>query len=497
MKKVFNFPVLLLVFAFAISGCNGQQSSVTSIRSSSLDSSENSSSIDEGSSSSDDGYSSSDGGASKRDYLKKDVTVQMDPGLKESENPILPYDLVFNYDDELFLKDAKTYDADLAMASFMASIATSNKTRGDAFYADLEFENIVANDYDKNPTVDTMGYYMAHKAIDDFELVTVAFRGFEYKMEWANNFIIGKTGNHEGFNARATEAYQALKTYVATYAKDKTLKLWINGYSRAGSVSNLLSSLILSDEQPIVTQTNLFVYTFEAPAPLDESNALPYENVFNIINEGDLIASIPPQSYGLKRCGVDVSIYNANVDTIIKEFDPEIIFPEFKAIEDLTEEPLASDLEVRDYVLASVFQKDEDDVSSVDMLANTREQYVDNYQTGLSSGIGYIFALKEATRARLLSDLMDLGFGALSIIGDETGEALMNFLKPYLDADEVTYNEETLQSDCAVVIKGVQGLFLTILLMYLGDDYKGSLTRLIDMHYPETTYVLLKNMTAE
>ena len=29
--------------------------------------------------------------------------------------------------------------------------------------------------------------------------------------------------------------------------------------------------------------------------------------------------------------------------------------------------------------------------------------------------------------------------------------------------------------------------------MYSNDEYKGSITRLIDMHYPETTYVLLKH----
>ncbi len=132
-------------------------------------------------------------------------------------------------------------------------------------------------------------------------------------------------------------------------------------------------------------------------------------------------------------------------------------------------------------------------IKKKDIYANTREQYVDNYQAGLSNMIGYAFALKEETRASLITDLQGLGLSALTIIADESGAELMKYFKTYLDRDEIEYNEDTLQEDCAILTKGIQQLFLKILLLYLNEETKDSLVRLIDMHYPETTYVLLKN----
>ena len=64
------------------------------------------------------------------------------------------------------------------------------------------------------------------------------------------------------------EVYQDLQSYIDTYAKNKTLKLWINGYSRGGALSNVLSSLILKGDKVNVLQDDMFVYTFEAPASL-------------------------------------------------------------------------------------------------------------------------------------------------------------------------------------------------------------------------------------
>ena len=468
MKNKFFFPILLLATIFVVSGCNNTQPAPAGPS----------------------GEDSSSAEPAKPRPLKRYVTIKLDASLREN-NTGDPYKLSFLYDDEYFLTSAKTYNKDLSMLSYGVSVATSTDRRGATFFTDAKFDDIVIHDYDKTPTKDTMGYFMAHKTIGDHELVTVAFRGFNYGLEWANNFIIGKTGNHEGFNARGEEAYQALQNYIAEYAKDKPLKIWINGYSRAGAVSNVLSSLIMKGDKVNVTQDNLFVYTYEAPAALSLENAIAYENVHNIINEADLVASIPPETYGLKRCGVDYPIYDANVTSLMKQFDSSIEFPEFKTITDIADDPMDTDSKVLDFVIKTVFEKEEG--SSADVYANTREQYVDNYQAGLSSCIGYIFGLKESTRSEMLNALKNLGFGAISIIGDDTGASLMNFIKPYLDRDNVAYDENQLQADCAVFIKGVANLFLQVLLMYLSDTYSPNLTRLIDMHYPETTYVLLKN----
>lgn len=515
MKNKKFLPIILIVSAFTISGCGSKQSSPeqssvepstqsisssepisssseerkSSDSSSSSISSSSSSASSSSSSSASSSSSSSSSSIPTPEYFSKDIQVDLEPGLKKGES-LTPYTLVFNYNDEYFLKDPKEYDKDLSMLSLGASIASGDILKGTAFFTEAGFKDITGHDYDKQPSIDTMGYFMAHKTIDNYELVTVSFRGFNYGMEWANNFTIGKTGDHEGFAARGAEAYQALKTYLNNYANGKSLKLWINGYSRAGALSNALASLILRNNELSLTQDNMFVYTFEAPAALIEDNALPYQNVHNIVNDADLITFIPPAQYGLYRCGVEHGIYDPNVTTLMKEFDSEIEVPEFQEVNEKT----TNDELFRDYILDSIFNHEIVDESDTEKYANTREQYVDNYQTGLSNGIGYIFALTASTRAALLDDMKNLGFGAISIIGDETGAAMADFIKTYLDRDGVIYDPENLQADCAVLVKAIGNLFLTLVLSFIaGGAITDDLNRLLDMHYPETTYVLLKN----
>ena len=527
MKYKRFFPILALLSAFVVSGCGATQpsssaepsrdsspstsepstsssedktSSPSSSSSSSVSTSSNGSTSSSSSSSSSSAQQSSSSSSSSsssapvKEYFKTDIAVQLDPGIKEAPEgeTLTPYNLSFKFDDEYFLSDPKEYNKDLSMLSLGASIATGDETGGNAFLNAAEFKDISAHDYDVTPTKDTMGYFMAHKTIDEYELVTVSFRGFNYAMEWANNFQIGKTGDHEGFAARGAEAYAAFKTYVSSYASGKSLKVWINGYSRAGALSNVLASLILRNNELPITQDNMFVYTFEAPASLDEPNALPYANVHNINNQADLITFIPPAEYSLYRCGVDYQIYDPNVSTIMKAFDPDTTIPEFQETDDLGT-TVASDFELRDLLLNSIFNKEIEEGESTEAYANTREQYVDNYQTGLSNAIGYVFAMKASTRAAMLEDLQADIFTALTVISDETGAALADFMKTYLDRDGIVYDAESLQADCAILIKGVQNLFLTLLSSFVGDGAaKNDLTRLLDMHYPETTYVLLK-----
>ena len=69
-------------------------------------------------------------------------------------------------------------------------------------------------------------------------------------------------------------------------------------------------------------------------------------------------------------------------------------------------------------------------------------------------------------------------------------DGFYNFLKPILDEDNVTYDDESLQASCATLQK-----FLvnnpTILTSFMSNS---NLTRIISMHSPEVTYVLLKNL---
>lgn len=426
-------------------------------------------------------------------YLKKDITVKLDSFFKTPEEgqTIEPYDMAFKYDDEYFLNDAKEYDQGLSMLSLGATMALATEARGDAFFNDIQFKDVYKNDYDKEPTQDTIGYFMAHRVIDNNEVVTVSLRGYDYGLEWSNNLLLGEEGNHYGFDLRAQEVFVKLQSYIANKIDDsKTLKLWINGYSRGGSIANVLASYILESDEFIIDPTNVFVYTYEAPACLSEEHAIRYQNVHNIINKADIVANVIPEQYGLYRCGVDYEIYDENASSLMSAFDEEIIMPEFLLPEG-GETEAKNDKEFCDYLLNSVYNCTITDDET--KLATTRKQYVENYQEGLSGAVGYLFALSAETRSKALADLQALGFWTLmSVMFDDTGVGLANFLKTYLDQDNVIYDDDALVAECAILVKGIGSVFATLLSLFISqDDYKTPIMRLVSFHYSETVYVLL------
>jgi len=67
------------------------------------------------------------------------------------------------------------------------------------------------DDYKKEMTIDTYGVACAHKKIVDngkeYTLFVIAPRAAGYEAEWGNNFLMGESGDHEGFsNARTLDA---------------------------------------------------------------------------------------------------------------------------------------------------------------------------------------------------------------------------------------------------------------------------------------------------
>lgn len=409
----------------------------------------------------------------------KQVTVKMDTLLSGERSTC---DLNFEYNDVLFDTDAKEYNKRLSLLSFANSVATAYPENGQKFYTDLEFSDITVCQYSGTITKDTVGHFFAHKKLGEFEIFAVNFQGFYYEAAWTNNFQIGKTGDHEGFMLRANEVYIELQDYITSYKDGSSIKLWINGYSRGGALSNALAYLIMSDDKIAVTQSNLFVYTFEAPAPLSEEHAIAYENVHNVINSNDLITNVPPAKYGLKRCGVDYEIYDANVSAIAKEFDQSINIPAYGVYSGIN-----NDTEFMSYLIGVVF----DSTKADDLNANNRNNYVDNYQTGLGNFVGYIFMLSSNSRSLMLAALTD---NATTIISDSTGAKLRDFIKPYMVADNIPFTEDGLLSDCAVTVKAITNLFLEILLnARFSDSYKGDLMRLFYVHFPEVDYALILN----
>ena len=416
------------------------------------------------------------------------IPVEMGAFLKEGS-----YELEFDYEDSYFLTNPEDYNKNLSLLSFGAAVSTGDVISLGDFFGAAGFQDITFYGYDIAPTADTVGYSFAHKVIEGYDVVAITARGLNYGLEWSNNFLIGETGNHQGFYARAQEVYASLTAYVTAKCNTGNLKLWLSGYSRGGAIVNVLSDIIVRSDDVKVYNDSFYAYTFEAPAGLTTEDLGAYAFVHNVVNSNDIIANIPPAQYGLGRCGVDYEIYDENVSTIMKAFDEEAIIPEFQATDDLGD-MLNSDTEFCDFLLDSVFNKEIEEGENTDVYANTREQYVNNYQAGLSNMVGYLFSLSATTRSAMLEDLQNLGFGALSVIGDTTGETMKNFIVTYLDRDAVIYDAETLQNDCATLVKAIINIFPSLLGSFImGGAPKDDLTRLISFHYTETVYALLIN----
>ena len=465
-----------------------ESSSLESSSPSKKDSSSSSSSSSESSSSS----ASSSSSSTEEKPQETLVSIDLEAGINKQKGS---YHLETLYSDNFFDSSAKEYDEDLSILSFFSSCASVTKISGESFFRNATFSDVTSYSYESAPTKDSIAYMFAHKEFKGADIVAISVRGFDYGQEWANNFLIGEEGDHEGFASSANKVYASLKEYIADQCdNNKTLKLWISGYSRGGAVSNVLSSLIIENEEITINRDNMYVYTFEAPAALEREKCLQYENVHTIVNKNDLVANVPPVTYYLGKCGVNYQIYDENVASIAKEFDEELIIPEIVPID--TGESLDTDEKILQYVLDGIFNNtinpsDEDNNWS----ANTRKEYVDNYQSSISYLVGTIFLFKGSTRTQLLNDLSALGLGAMSTLMD--AQAFHDFIKKYLGMDNITYDDEELMKACQDVPKAAEHLFIKVLLIYGSETYRQDLMRLIDMHFPEVTYALLLNAHAK
>ena len=395
------------------------------------------------------------------------------PGTKEGG-----YDINIAYDDTYFDNSATTFNDGLKMMSFGASLATT-KEQLEQFYDDMDYQNITVQF--PTPTENSIGYGLAYKPHTSYNLVAVSIRGFNYGAEWASNITVGKEGNHQGFNAKAEEVLTALRTYI-TALGNKSYKLWITGYSRGGAIANLLASKLMKDN---FSKDNLFVYTFAAPRGVCEADAIEYENVFNLLNSNDLVARIPPQEYGLYRCGKDIIINTAdkNIDEKIKELDENIELPIFTP----SSGTFDTEADFTNFIVENLLQDTQDDTTNL----NTREAFVNNYQDHIAYAIGLFFSMPSSTLDKIKTAFLALDTGTiLGMLGSDDG--LYNFIKPILDEDNFAYDDAKLQTGCATLTKLLRTKIL-ILFLLASEDYKNDLMRMIYMHSPETVYVLIKD----
>ena len=390
----------------------------------------------------------------------------------------------FIYRDSYFEGASNLFNKDLALFLYGASVSNDGTNNSSAYFTDLGFEK--ATVYPKE-IADYQGIYytIAEKNITDYKLIVVSVRGIGYGAEWSSNFEIGKTNNHTGFNNASEVVLNGLSNYISSINYDGNYKIALTGYSRGGAVANILADSILKMTDKLTANENIYAYTFEAPKGILKENAVAYENVFNVINETDLIPLVAPNEYGFARCGKDINIFNDDIDELLAMYNTNLQLPIFKETDTLPDGKT-----LNSFIIDSLIGYN----SEAEYVLQTRDDYYNNYQETLKYVCNLFFNLPSETLNKIINDVKRKAtedvFGIIMIIA--SGDSLSDYIKGFLDADNIQYVETDLLNASNKIVGFIQNPG-TYLLAFAVEPNRSNLFRMIDMHFPVVNYVLLNN----
>lgn len=200
---------------------------------------------------------------------------------------------------------------------------------------------------------DGVAYALAHKDLGESdgvrrELIAVSVRG-SYGSEWLSNFNLGegeaaaaaealadeRSHDHTGYQIAALDILAQLDEWVdEAESRGSEVSILLTGHSRGGAVAGLLASMLddraatragagvgtdasgadadatdadATDADAAASAPRVFAYTFASPRTTlnARSNDARYGNIFNIVNPADMVTSVPLESWGYVRYGVD------------------------------------------------------------------------------------------------------------------------------------------------------------------------------------------------
>ena len=344
---------------------------------------------------------------------------------------------VYYYSDDYFKETGKTYNEHLMTMSYNLAISTfevQNSAYSSKLLTDIGFKDIKTEDINKKPTTDTIGTIIAHKKVNGYNLVAVAVRGANYDSEWANNFIVGKTGNAKGFDDTSKKVINRIKKYIEDNNLTK-VKIWMTGYSRAGAVSDLTAVYINNNLNEFNTTANdLYVYTFEAPAASIDNTT--YDNIYCVINNNDIIPFVYPKEWGFYRNGKTIDI---GEDSTIKTYIGLTDIEEYKDVN-------------RNEFLNEFFSFVTSKLS--------REEYVDNLEERVSNILDIYFSKSDEDREKIKNfitvDVKDrlfdeenktrIGMELLDLIGHNSDYLYEKFCNDIVSIMEEKRNTENAQA---------------------------------------------------
>ncbi|MCR4676211.1 MAG: hypothetical protein K5634_03155 [Sphaerochaetaceae bacterium] len=395
------------------------------------------------------------------------------------------------YESGYFREDSGTFNKDLALLSFSLAAAPSVENGAKSLNS-MKFENLeqFTND-DSN--VNGCSYVMGHRKVDDKNLVAVFICGLNYSVEWAGNFTLGESGNHEGFDTAAGEIYSDLKNYLTQYCPQGNIKLWITGYSRAAAIADILAVNIIENGEIEVSQKDIFAYAFAPPASVSGSE--DYSCIQNIFVDSDVVPAVPPATqssdYGLTMPGVEIKMSSTpdNLNECLHTYvGSDVDMPEFTA-----DDSYSTPAEFLEYFVNGITSATEDTSAAS---FESREKYYSTVQTRLVY-LTEILMKNNAAGLSALKDYITKNKDQLAVLAFQwtIGDGFYESLYPLLDSCGTEYDSTELKNACSILPSIRLNTNLVVFgLGFVSDSEKAANAMyIVYCHYPEVCYALLKD----
>ena len=403
--------------------------------------------------------------------------------LRDENDRLIRFTYSLPYMDEYFLNSGAPFSKKIALASLAMAFASGYKQEVSQFFETIHFDNLYCSpDYENVPEHKyTVRYAFAHKAVSDFNVIAIDVSGFNYFIPWGANAEIGLTGNASGFQFAADMILDDLAEYCKAY-EEKPIKIWLSGYSRGAAIADIVAETLLDEGS--IAEEDMFCYTFEASAAVDVAVKKPHPSIHNIINSASVINHIYPKSYGFTRAGVDIDIYNKQVDLIMPAFDERFELPSFSpSFPSYLDEEGFCKFVIRN--LSAKTTLSEDDPKYVPDMSN-RENYVNNgYEASISYLLELFMGLSGQTKSALIAKVKEEGRAIT------TDDNLYIAAKEILESYDEPFDDEKLEESCNRCVKLLMSAATSFVLSFATAGGQRNSLRTAVMHCPEVLIPLL------
>ena len=291
----------------------------------------------------------------------------------------------FYYKDSYFSEPASRYNQSLAAMSLCMALSTFPDLpyctydkhilelmkkcgftgTGDSNYKQYEFN--------EKPTTQSIGCAVGSKQLaDGTTLIAVAIRSHAYEAEWASNYLVGSSGDHEGFTRSAAIVVDRIKDYIAAHEISGRIRIWITGFSRGGAGSTHAAAMLSRTEIDGVscTKDDVYAYGFATPsgaAKTSRPESSDYSNIYNILHFHDIVPLVAPGRWGFTRYGTTLYLpFTTNPESQY----PLEIFSKQKTADQKNTADQKKVVNIYEYVMLSWFREMSDEEFLLDTYKN-------------------------------------------------------------------------------------------------------------------------------